>query len=185
MSHEPSAVSAAPAERPLLLLWGFMAAGKSTVGRLVAAEAKVEFVDLDERIEQQANTSVAAIFAIDGETGFRQLEAAALRDELSRPGRRVIALGGGALLDDQLRKEAMRTSYVLTLEVDLASVLLRTAGNASRPLLTGPDGPQAVKGLLRARTSAYQSVHATVQATSEPAEHAACHVLNMWRGWQR
>ena len=93
-------------DRPLLL-GGFMGTGKSTIGPLVAAQANVPFVDLDATIEQATGSSIAAIFASDGEHAFRSLEANTLRQLLSSTEPRVIALGGGTLVDPSLRNDAL------------------------------------------------------------------------------
>src|SRR5512138_1935352 len=80
------------------VLVGFMGAGKSSVGRVVAGLLGAEFVDLDARIESAAGRSIAEIFASEGEGVFRGMEREAVREAVSVPGR-VIAAGGGAFLD--------------------------------------------------------------------------------------
>ena len=92
--------------RPLLLS-GFMATGKTTVGRLVAQAVRVDFVDLDEMVEQRTGVSVAELFARDGEAAFRKLERTALRELLAQKRPLVVALGGGALLPPPTRLLAL------------------------------------------------------------------------------
>src|SRR5206468_3197659 len=105
----------------------------STVGRLVAERAGRSFVDLDDAVASDAGESVAAIFASRGEAAFRSLEAAALRrllhieapdrdkrafgpePRVAAAGPQVIALGGGALLDPELRREALARACVVLL----------------------------------------------------------------------
>ena len=172
----------APPDRPLLLLWGFMGAGKSTVGRCVASRAKVEFLDLDQHIETQSGRRISQIFADEGEASFRRLEADALRAQLARKGRRVIALGGGTLLDHVLRAEAMERSYVLTLEVTIDQVLARTAQDSARPLLSGSDPREAAERLFAARSGAYRSVHDSLPTARSSEAAVASLVLERWRG---
>src|SRR5947209_12500962 len=79
---------------PLIFLIGYRGSGKSTVGPRLAAALGWDFVDADDLIEARAGRSIAAIFASEGETGFRDRESAMLR-ELAGRGRHVIATGGG------------------------------------------------------------------------------------------
>jgi shikimate kinase / 3-dehydroquinate synthase len=164
-----------PDERPQLLLWGFMGAGKSTTGRIVAARRGVAFVDLDERIAADEEASVAEIFAMRGEAAFRALEARHLAELLDRPAARVVALGGGTLLDASLRARALTEAFVVVLDVDRDSALARVSV-AERPLLGGDsagesaDSPSAnnparrAARLLAARASAYCAAHHFVDA---------------------
>ena len=91
---QPPAASPAPPSFRRIVLTGFMGAGKTTVGRLLAARLAWEFLDLDTFIESRTGLSVPAIFATHGELRFRQLESTALASALGR-GNVVIALGGG------------------------------------------------------------------------------------------
>src|SRR4051794_32967297 len=121
-------------EKPALLLNGFMGTGKSTAGRLVAARAGAAFVDLDDVIVARAGTGIPEIFAAEGEAGFRRREAEALDGLLAEPGARVVALGGGALLDPARRRAALARARVVTLTASAETIAARTAG-AGRPLL--------------------------------------------------
>src|SRR4051812_10529613 len=100
--------------RPLLLN-GFMATGKSTLGRVVAQRAGREFIDLDARIAQRAGLGISDIFAQKGEAAFRELEAQALGELLDAPRPGVVALGGGALLSRARRLRAIDAAVVVTL----------------------------------------------------------------------
>jgi shikimate kinase / 3-dehydroquinate synthase len=159
-----------PAERSTLLVWGFMGAGKSTVARLVAARVQARFVDLDALVEERTGASIATIFRDRGEPEFRRIERALLAELLDEPvtERRVIALGGGTLLDDALRERALCEAFVVTLAIDAATVVARTAAS-ERPLIQGPDPESIVRNLLAARQGAYTEAHATLEADSDPA----------------
>src|SRR3954462_3379230 len=123
--------------RPLLLN-GFMASGKSTLGRLVAQRAGRTFVDLDERVEARAGLRVAEIFAQHGERTFRQWEAEALDEVLDSGRADVVALGGGALLVRARRLRALDRAVVVALGADVEETLRRAAGQVDqRPLLQG------------------------------------------------
>jgi shikimate kinase/3-dehydroquinate synthase len=163
-----------------LLLDGFMGAGKSTTGRLVAARVGLPFVDLDAQVEARAGTSVAALFAEAGEAAFRALEAEELQRLLDGGKPLVVALGGGALLDRARRRAALGRAFVVTLSADPATLAKRTAGEA-RPLLAGAsDRRAAIEGLLAQRAEAYAEAHAQVSTAARSPVEVAEAVLAAW-----
>lgn len=143
--------------RPVALT-GFMASGKSTVGRALAVRLGVPFEDTDELIERSAGRSVQQLFADEGEPAFRARERAVLEAALGDPSPRVLALGGGALLDRGIRLDALRAWTVACLRVSPEETVLRAAGSG-RPLLRGPDPRAAVDRLLREREDGYAEAH--------------------------
>jgi len=167
--------------RAPLLLSGFMATGKSTVGRRVAALCGAPFVDLDQLIEQRAGARVADIFQNAGEAEFRRLERAELARLLSEGGQPVVALGGGALLDRQQRLLALEQATVVTLRAPLSTLLARTAGDSTRPLLAGDDREQRALSLLEARRAAYAETHGTIDTALLDPDAAARAALDIWQ----
>src|SRR5581483_9910495 len=97
-----------------IVLTGFMGTGKSVVGRQVAETLKAPFVDLDAMIVKKAGQSIKEIFASAGEPAFRALESQVVV-EVSRQAGKVIATGGGALLDPQNREHLQRTGILVCL----------------------------------------------------------------------
>jgi len=136
------------------VLVGFMGAGKSSVGKVLARRLGAEFLDVDERIEAEGGKSVAEIFATEGEQAFRKRESMAIRDAVSVPGR-VIATGGGSFLSDDNRKRLKAYAPVVFLDMSPAAALARLGRDTSRPLLSGPDREKAVTVLMERRRSAY------------------------------
>ncbi len=135
----------------MIVLVGFMGAGKSTVGSLLAARLGLPFTDSDQVIEQRAGRPVRQIFAEDGEPAFRALEHQVIAELLDGPAV-VLALGGGAaehpgtraLLargDDPPRplREGMAGAQVVYLHVSYQQALQRVGGDRGRPLLARPD----------------------------------------------
>jgi shikimate kinase/3-dehydroquinate synthase len=167
--------------RPLLLN-GFMACGKSTLGRLVAARAGREFIDLDERIESRAGQRVSAIFAQKGEVAFRKLEAEVLREVLDAGTPSVVALGGGALLTRASRLRAIDAAVLVTLSASIDETLRRSALQpGQRPLLEGGDARERIEALLELRAPAYAECHATLDTTGTPSEALVDRLLDIWR----
>jgi shikimate kinase len=147
-----------------IALIGFMAVGKSAVGRRLAKKLRRRFVDLDRLIEKRAGMKVREIFVQKGEPYFRQLEKQTLATVLKND-RQVISTGGGVIMDDEnlalLRDKALLIG--LTASID---VLLARAGNGSkRPLLKGANRKERVEELLTQRQSRYAQGHVTIDTT--------------------
>jgi shikimate kinase len=117
----------------VIVLVGFMGAGKSTIGRLLADKLGLPFTDTDPVIEQRAGRPISQIFTTDGEPAFRALEHEVIADLLDGPDA-VLALGGGAAEHPGTRAllKAVETIY---LEVDYEDAMARIGGDTTRPLL--------------------------------------------------
>ncbi|MFD0481119.1 shikimate kinase [Kineococcus sp. GCM10028916] len=120
----------------MIVLVGFMGAGKTTVGRLLADRLGLPFVDTDLVVEEREGRPVPEIFATDGETTFRDLEQAAVADVLGGP-EAVVSLGGGACGREGTRG-ILRGHTVVHLDVSLAGARERTAADPHRPMLHRP-----------------------------------------------
>jgi shikimate kinase len=121
----------------LIVLAGFMGAGKTTVGRLLAGSLGVPFLDSDHVIEARAGRSIPEIFAADGEPAFRGLEHEVIADLLGGPDV-VLALGGGAAEHEETRK-LLALVPVVFLRVSYAEAMARVARDGTRPMLARPD----------------------------------------------
>ncbi len=137
-----------------LVLVGFMGAGKSSVGRVLAERLGAEFIDADDRIEETSGRRIAEIFSGSGEGHFRRLEKEAIREILSVPGR-VVAVGGGAFLDEENRRLLKEYAPVAFLDVSMETVIARLAGDKSRPLLPGSGEEGRLKALMAKRRPSY------------------------------
>jgi shikimate kinase len=126
---------------PGLYVVGFMGAGKTTVGRHLAERLGWNFFDTDQEIERAENCSIAQIFAQRGETEFRRIETAIIRQhvrwiERGRPA--VLALGGGAFADPANREILEPNGITIWLDCPFAVVERRVAHNDDRPLASDP-----------------------------------------------
>ncbi|MGC5032094.1 shikimate kinase [Micromonospora sp. DT229] len=158
--------------RPVCVLVGAPGSGKTTVGQLLAAELGVEFRDTDTDIERQAGKPIPEIFVDEGEEHFRALERAAVAAALASC-EGVLALGGGAVLDEATRG-ALIGHRVVHLSVELTDAVKRVGLGVGRPLLA--INPRAtLKYLLDQRRPLYAEVATETVVTDgrTPAEIAA------------
>jgi shikimate kinase len=156
----------------VIVLVGFMGAGKTTVGRLLAAELGLPFTDLDLAIEGGRSRSVKEIFAEDGEAVFRDIEHQTLAELLAGPDL-VLAVGGGAVEHPGSRRLLVPVRVVY-LHVDYAEAMARVGGDAGRPMLARPD----LADVYRRRLAGYQEVATvTVRTGGRPAREVSREVL--------
>ena len=139
---------------PNLFLVGPMGAGKTTVGRQLAELFRMPFIDMDHAIEAHTGATVALIFELEGETGFRRRESAMLAELSARKGI-VLATGGGAVLDADNRRLLRERGFVIWLDADVDAQLARLARDRQRPLLQAPDRRERLAALAAARNALY------------------------------
>jgi shikimate kinase len=167
-------------ENSIIALIGFMGAGKSAVGSLLSTELSLPFVDLDEVIEKAAGKSVAEIFAEEGEEGFRERESEALRDEL-REGGKVIACGGGVVLNDENIKLLRSRSRVFLLNISPERALERLSAGSGRPLLDTGDLEKRIRGLMDMRAERYrEAAHTVFDADNASPREIAEEIAAEW-----
>ena len=121
----------------VIVIVGFMGAGKTVVGRALANKLGIPFVDLDEEIERTANASIREIFESQGEATFRDLERSTLSRALSESNG-VVSVGGGAV-EDESNRAALQEATVVFLDATLEVALARIGEDAGRPMLTRSD----------------------------------------------
>jgi shikimate kinase len=149
--------------RPLVVLVGPPGAGKTTIGRLLSDRRGVEFRDTDADIEAATGQRIADIFVEHGEEHFRALERDAVRRALTEHAG-VLALGGGAVMDDGTRS-LLASHTVVFLDVHVADAAARVGLNRDRPLLLGNPRAQ-LQQLMDARRPVYEEV-ATVTVPTD------------------
>jgi shikimate kinase len=141
-----------------IALVGFMAAGKTTVGRLLARRLGWTFVDLDTWIEVRAGLAIPELFARHGEPAFRELEREVAREALALP-RCVIATGGGAFAEAETRELLRSGALCVWLQVDLPTILARLERGRHRPLAADR---ATIPALLTLRERSYQQADRTI-----------------------
>jgi shikimate kinase len=156
-----------------IFLVGFMGAGKTTVGRVLAKKLSYEFRDLDSLIEAREGRSIRAIFAEMGEGEFRRIEREVI-ETLQGLTRVVIALGGGSYASEENRALLRKAGKTVWLNCPLELCLARISGDKSRPLLASRD---EMRALLESRLPAYACADYAVQAHDDSPEQVAAKII--------
>lgn len=152
-----------------IALYGMMGVGKSTVGRMLAGRLGRGLADTDEEIVRWQSRQIPEIFAEEGEAAFRAYEATVVR-ELATYHDLVIALGGGAVLDDGNVADLALTSVLVELRADVDVLVERLRAEAEhRPLISGDEVERRVRDTWEARADAYAAVaDVTIDADQSP-----------------
>jgi shikimate kinase/3-dehydroquinate synthase len=149
-----------------IVLSGFMATGKSTVGPRLAERLGMAFVDTDAEIEASAGAPVAKLWTQEGEAAFRQREAAIVEKLLTDNTKRVIAFGGGTVTNRHIRHLALDRALVVTLKARPETIVDRVVDLSARPNLAIGDPVQRATDLLAQRADAYAECHLTIDTDS-------------------
>ena len=163
-----------------LILVGFMGAGKTTVGRVLAALTGREFVDLDHWIEERAKTSIKNIFAVKGEEYFRTLESEAL-EAMTQRTHCVVATGGGIVGRARNWDVMRRLGTVVYLENDWETIVSRIGDCPDRPLVTGKD-LENVRALFAQRQPLYEQADLRVAVKNQEPSEVALTIVEMLSG---
>jgi shikimate kinase len=153
-----------------LILVGMMGSGKTTMGRFLAKHLGKTFVDSDEEIIKRTGVTIPHIFDVEGEAGFRQREATALR-ELLRRDNMVLATGGGAVLDEQNRAMLQQSGIVIYLKASVHDLWQRTRHDRNRPLLQTDDPHAKLTELFQSRDPLYRQVSDIVVQSGKQNAH--------------
>jgi shikimate kinase len=140
-----------------IFLVGPMGSGKTTIGRQLAKHLNREFYDSDQEIEQRTGASIALIFEIEGETGFRRREQT-LIDELTQLKDIVLATGGGAILNEANRRYLKQRGFVVYLRAPVARLFARIYRDRNRPLLQADNPRRKLEEIVKGREALYREV---------------------------
>jgi shikimate kinase len=162
-----------------VILCGFMASGKSSVGKCLAGILGYEFCDLDVMIEADTGLTIPQIFSSQGEAAFRALESRMV-ERMSQRTRCVIATGGGTIVNPQNLENLKRNGIVVSLTADLSTILSRVGSAEDRPMLAG-DKVERIKALMEQRASVYARTDFSVDTSSRTIDEVANLILEQLR----
>ncbi len=159
-----------------VVLVGMPGAGKSSIGRRLAARLGVPFVDADTEIERAAGMTISEIFARHGEPSFRDGERRVI-GRLLEGGPQVLATGGGAFMDEATRAAVRANGVSVWLKADLETLHARVRRRTHRPLLAGSDARERLAALLEARAPVFATADITVTSADGPHDAVVERIL--------
>jgi len=168
-------------DRPLVLV-GLMGVGKSTVGRRLASDLGIAFVDADEEMEAAAQMSIAELFERFGEPYFRDGERRVIsRLVVGVP--RIIATGGGAFMNDETRALILAGAIAIWLDADLSTLVARVSRRDTRPLLRNADPAAVLARLAEVRNPIYAQAQVHVRSKDGPHHKTVYMILEALCQW--
>jgi len=141
--------------RKNLILLGMMGVGKTTVGKIVARKQGMEFIDTDENIEKKCSMSISKIFKEKGEKFFRIEEQKEVLKSIKKSNC-VIALGGGAFINETIRNAILKNAISMWLDTDLKTLNKRIKWNKKRPLVSRKNNQKKINELYLERKNIYK-----------------------------
>jgi len=176
----PEAEILAALDKRLIVLVGMMGAGKSTIGRRLAARLNLPFVDADTEIEAAAGMSIPEIFEAHGEPHFRDGEARVIA-RLLENGPGVLATGGGSFMREETRRRIGEKAVSIWLKADPDVILRRVKRRIDRPLLQTADPAATVTRLLSEREPVYEHADITIASREVPHDKIVDECLDALR----
>ena len=163
-------------EKRNIILCGFMATGKSSVGKRLAANLHYRFLDMDSLIEEETGMTIPQIFSSQGEPAFRALESRMVERIAGWSGY-VVATGGGTIVNPQNLETLKRCGVVITLAADISTILQRVGSGEDRPMLKG-DRLERIQTLMEQRAPAYAKADIVLDTSALSIDEAAHLILN-------
>ena len=160
-----------------IVLIGLMGAGKSAIGRRLAARLGLPFVDADSEVELAAGCPIEDVFSLHGEAAFRDGERRVIARLLDGP-LHVLATGGGAYMNPDTRARIRETAVSIWLRADLDVLLNRVSRRDNRPLLKHGDKREILKQLMEERYPVYAEADIIVESRDAPHEAVVSSILD-------
>ncbi len=153
-----------------------MGVGKTTVGKIVAKKQGMEFIDTDENIEKKCSMSISEIFKEKGEKFFRVVEEKEVLKSLKK-NNCVIALGGGAFINENIRNSILKNAISIWLDVDLKTLNKRIKWNKKRPLLNEENNQEKINKLYSERKDIYKLANHRINCDNLDKENIAKKII--------
>ncbi len=161
-----------------IYLVGFMGSGKSTVGKIVSKKTGMDFIDVDQLIEEKERKKIREIFKEKGEQYFRAKEKETL-NEITSKKNLVVSTGGGLGADAENMKKMKQTGLVIWLDASIKTILERTKNDTDRPLLQQPY--EKIKKLFEERKKIYRMADEHIKVDGKTPEEIAEVIIKRWK----
>jgi shikimate kinase len=161
-----------------IYLVGFMATGKTVVGKALAKKKKWHFLDLDELIELRQKLTISDIFAKEGEPYFRRIEKKVLK-EVAAEKKFVVACGGGIVLDTENIRLMKGTGKLICLSADIETILNRSSGFGHRPLLNVKNPKEKIEVLMKLRAPFYAQADVMIDTSKLSIEEVVQKIIKL------
>tara|TARA_Y100001958_G_C21226221_1_gene551643 strand:- start:129 stop:674 length:546 start_codon:yes stop_codon:yes gene_type:complete len=162
-----------------LTLTGMMGVGKTSLGRKLAKRLKYSFIDIDSLIEKKEGQSINLIFKNKGELYFRKIEKEITLEELKKS-KCVISLGGGAFLNNKIRKITKKFSITFWLDVPIEKLIKRLKNSKKRPLLNKENKIVNIKKIYFERKKIYNQANYRINCKELTTEKISEKILNLY-----
>jgi len=161
-----------------IILVGFMGAGKSVVGKLLAKKLNIDFVESDEMIETREKMPIKDIFEKKGEPYFRKVEKEIVKEASLRKNS-VISAGGGAIIDEDNFKNLKSSGIIICLKASPETILKRIKDLKTRPLLNVPDPKKQIEELLEKRKPYYNKADFSIETDELNSEQVVKKIMDL------
>ena len=161
-----------------LVLTGMMGSGKTTIGKSLSQRLKMEFIDIDAIIEKKVGLSISEIFEIKGEKAFRDVEEIESKKILKKTNL-IVALGGGAFINENIRNEIKKNSISVWLDLDIKILYKRVKESKKRPLLKNSSEEELIK-IYNLRKKIYSLADFKVQCSYKNKEQIITELLQIY-----
>lgn len=162
-----------------LVLLGMMAVGKTTIGKIVAKKQDLRFVDTDKNVEDKCSMKIAEIFKKRGEKFFRMEEEKEVLKSLKK-NKCIIALGGGAFINRNVRNKILKHAVSVWLDLDLKTLNERIRWNKKRPLLDKLDNFEKINELYSKRKNIYKLANYRINCKNLKKENVAKKIIEIY-----
>ena len=161
-----------------LVLLGMMGSGKSTVGYLLSKRIKLDFIDIDNVIEDKAGMSIFKIFEVMGEDYFRDLEEK-ISNTILKTKNRVVSLGGGAFMNKHIRKEVLSNHFSFWLNCNEEVLLQRIRINKKRPLVH-KSTDEEIKEIIKKRNKIYAKAQFKINCNKDTKTEIVDRIIKIY-----
>jgi len=164
-----------------IVFLGMMGSGKTTIGSLVSKKLNLNFFDIDEYIEKKIGEKISKIFDKKGEKFFRDIEEKTTLEILKKKNI-IIALGGGAFINANIRREVLRNHISFWLKLDDKTILKRIKKNPKRPIAYNLSTEKLIQ-LIKKRTEIYSKALYSIKCDNMSKTDVAKKVINIYENF--